>query len=109
MDSPMDPRFGRARYFIVVDTDTGNFSAHDNALNLNAVQGAGIQSAKNIADLGVDALITGHVGPKAYTALEAAGIPVFTSASGTVQDALKAFQAGTLAKADRPTVSGHWV
>lgn len=41
MSSAIDPRFSRARYFVVVETDTGDFSAVDNSVNLNAIQGAG--------------------------------------------------------------------
>ena len=44
LNSPVDPRFGRAKYFLVVDTETGDFSAADNSQNLNAAQGAGIQA-----------------------------------------------------------------
>jgi len=44
ISSNVDPRFGRAKYFIVVDTDTNESAAHDNAQNLNAAQGAGIQA-----------------------------------------------------------------
>jgi predicted Fe-Mo cluster-binding NifX family protein len=109
LDSPADPRFGRARYFIVIDTDTEQYSAHDNTLNLNAAQGAGIQSAKNVADLGVQAVVTGNVGPKAHATLSAAGIEMYTGASGTVRDALQAFRAGTLSRADRANVEGHWM
>ena len=46
LNSAVDPHFGRAKFFIVVDTETGEFSAHDNAQNLNAVQGAGIQAGR---------------------------------------------------------------
>ena len=48
LDSPVDPRFGRARYFLLVDTDTGEFTTHDNVQNLNAAQGAGIQAAQTV-------------------------------------------------------------
>jgi predicted Fe-Mo cluster-binding NifX family protein len=109
LDSPVDPRFGRARYFIVVDTETGGISAHDNTVNLNAIQGAGIQSAKNVADLGVRAVVTGNVGPKAFTALTAAGIEVYTGASGTVRYILDAFRAGKLSRADKANMEGHWM
>ena len=34
MNARVDPRFGRARYFIVVDTETGESSTVDNAVNL---------------------------------------------------------------------------
>ena len=109
LDSPVDPRFGRARYFIVADTETGGISAHDNTVNLNAAQGAGIQAAKNVADLGVQAVITGNVGPKAYTTLSAAGIDVYTGASGTVRYIIDAFRAGKLTRTERANAEGHWM
>lgn len=109
IDSPVDPRFGRAKYFIVADTETGGFSTHDNTVNLNVAQGAGIQAAKNVADLGVRAVVTGNVGPKAYATLTAAGIEIYTGASGTVSETLQAFRAGTLSRATKANVDGHWI
>ena len=105
---PLDPRFGRAKYFIVVDTETGAFSAVDNSVNLNAAQGAGIQAAKKIVELGVDALITGHVGPKAFSTLQAGKIRIYAGASGTVADAVEQFKAGKLEAASSADVEGHW-
>jgi predicted Fe-Mo cluster-binding NifX family protein len=109
MDSPVDPRFGRARYFLVADTETGEFTAHDNSQNLNAVQGAGIQAAQNVTALGVEAVVTGHVGPKAFRTLQAAGIKVYVGASGSVADAVAALKAGRLEGVDRPDVQAHWL
>lgn len=108
LDSPVDPRFGRARYFVVVDADSGEFSAHDNAQNLNAAQGAGIQSGQTVARLGVQAVLTGHVGPKAFTTLTAAGIAIYTGVSGTVREAVEQFKQGKLANATQADVQGHW-
>jgi predicted Fe-Mo cluster-binding NifX family protein len=108
LNGEVDPRFGRAMRFIVVDTDSEEFVLHDNSQNLNAVQGAGIQAARNIVELGASAVVTGNVGPKAFVALQAAGIEVYIGASGTVRDALEQFKAGKLAKADQPNVGGHW-
>lgn len=96
LDSALDPRFGRAKYFIVVDAGTGAFSAVDNSDNANAAQGAGIQAGKRVAGLGVDALITGHVGPKAFTTLKAGGLKIYTGAAGTVADAVEQFKGGKL-------------
>jgi len=109
MSSPVDPRFGRAKYFIVVDTETGVHEAHDNTLNLNALQGAGIQSAKNVADLGVGAILSGNVGPKAFSVLSTAGIDIYIGATGTVNDAVKAFKEGRLEKVGKANVEGHWM
>ena len=107
-NSKADPRFGRAQYFILIDTVTGSFTAHDNSQNLNALQGAGIQAAKNVSDLGAEAVVSGNVGPKAFAALQAAGIAVYTGASGTVQETLEAFLSDELEKASKATVEGHW-
>ena len=107
-DSQVDPRFGRARFFVVIDTETDALEAHDNVRNLNASQGAGIQAARNVADLGVEAVITGNVGPKAFSGLQAANIRTHVGASGSVQDALEAFKAGKLGQADGANVEGHW-
>ena len=109
LTSPVDPRFGRAKYFIVVDTETGEFSAADNSQNLNAAQGAGIQAGKNVVDLGVEAVISGHVGPKAFATLQAANVAMYTGASGTVADAIEQFKAGALKQSSAADVEGRWV
>ena len=108
MTSQVDPRFGRAKCFILADTETGDFATHDNTQNLSALQGAGIQAAGNVADLGAEAVITGHVGPKAFATLSAAGILVYTGAAGTIRDAIEQFRAGQLRPADQPNVDAHW-
>jgi predicted Fe-Mo cluster-binding NifX family protein len=109
MQSPVDPRFGRAKWFIVVDTDTGDFEVVDNKKNFDAAQGAGIQAGRNVAELGVEAVITGNVGPKAFAVLKAANIEVHIGANGTVQDALEQFKTGDLTSAQDANVQGHWV
>jgi predicted Fe-Mo cluster-binding NifX family protein len=108
LESPVDLRFGRAKHFILVDTDTGEFSAHDNAQNLNAPQGAGIQAAQTAARLGAEAILTGHVGPKAFTTLQAANIAIYTGISGTVKEAIEQFKSGRLESAAKADVQGHW-
>jgi len=107
ISSSMDPRFGRAKYFIVVDVDTNESSVHDNSQNLNAAQGAGIQAAQNVASLDVQAVISGNVGPKAFRTLDAAGIKIYLGA-GTVADAIQKFKAGELKEASTSNVEGHW-
>jgi predicted Fe-Mo cluster-binding NifX family protein len=109
MTSEVDPRFGRARHFVIYDTETEEFSARDNSANLNAMQGAGVQAAENVSREGVTALITGHVGPKAFQVLQAAGIKVYTGASGTVAAAIESFNKGELAEAGGPDVESHWM
>ena len=105
--SEVDPRFGRAKYFIVVDTDTGQFTSHDNTQNLNAVRGAGIQAAQNVVSLGVNAVITGNVGPKAFTTLQASNVKTYTGATGSMSDAVEQLKAGRLECVSKPNVVGH--
>ena len=109
MNSAVDSRFGRAKYFIVVDTETGEFSAHDNSQNLNAVQGAGIQAGRNVVALGVEAVITGNTGPRAFATLQAGGVKVYIGATGTVAEAVEQFKAGRLECVSKANVEGHWM
>ncbi len=108
LDSPVDPRFGRAANFILVDTETGGFEVVDNAQNLNAAQGAGIQAGETVSKLGAEVVITGHCGPKAFRTLRAAGIQVLVGAQGTVAEAVEAFKAGKLKPTETADVDGHW-
>lgn len=109
LDSKLDPRFGRADYFIILDPDTMAFEVVENSQNLNLPQGAGIQAGKTIVDHHVDLLITGHCGPKAFKVLRQAGVKVMTGAGGTVSDAITQFNNGELEISDEADVEGHWV
>jgi predicted Fe-Mo cluster-binding NifX family protein len=109
LSSEIDLRFGRAKWLIVVDTETGDFQARDNVLNLNAIQGAGIQTGQNIANLGADVVITGNVGPNAFKTLNTANIKIFLAQEQTVQEAVDSFKAGKLKEVDQANVEGHWI
>ena len=108
LESVIDTRFGRAHGFIRYDTETNVWERIDNKQNLNAAQGAGIQSAQTVIDSGADAVITGNCGPKAFSVLKAAGIAVYVVEGGTVKDALDQLAAGTLATSDSANVDSHW-
>jgi predicted Fe-Mo cluster-binding NifX family protein len=108
LNSPIDPRFGRARWFIIVETDSGSFEAIDNSDVANATHGAGPLAAQKIASLGVKTVITGHCGPNAFRALQAGGIEIITGISGTIQEAIDKFKKGEVQTTDKPDVTGHW-
>ncbi|MFH1153924.1 MAG: NifB/NifX family molybdenum-iron cluster-binding protein [Pseudomonadota bacterium] len=108
LDSEVDPRFGRAAYIIIVDTDTLVFDVIDNAENANAFKGAGIQAAVGICDKNVKVLVTGFCGPNAFKTLEAAGIKVANDASGPVRQVIQAFKDGKLRYSDNANAEGHW-
>lgn len=106
LDSAMDPRFGRCRNFVIVDSDSDKFEAFSNE-SVMASGGAGAQSAQFLSSKGVGAVITGTVGPNAARALEAAGIRVYAAVLGTVRDALEAYKAGKLSPVSGATVDSH--
>ncbi|MFP4655737.1 MAG: NifB/NifX family molybdenum-iron cluster-binding protein [Methanohalobium sp.] len=106
LNDSMDPKFGRSQYFVIVDSETMEFDSFENP-GVSASGGAGIQAAQAIADRNVDVLITGNVGPKAFSVLSKANIKVVTGASGTVKQAIDDFKSGLLDETDNPTVKAH--
>ena len=108
LEDEMDRRFGRAQMFLIVDTETGQYTAVDNKQNLEAAQGAGIQAAGTVVDQGVEVLITGHCGPNAYKTLQAAGVKVIVGARGTNAEVVEQFKNGQLSETSGPDVEGHW-
>lgn len=109
LEATVDRRFGRAPRFLIFNTETDSFRIVGNEQNLNAAQGAGIQSAMNLAAQQVDGVITGNCGPKAYATLDAAGIAVWTCDTIPIHEAIERFRQGRLSKADGASVESHWV
>jgi predicted Fe-Mo cluster-binding NifX family protein len=107
LDVPLDPRFGRCAYFVIVNSETMEFEVVPN-LAAEAMGGAGIRAAQTIASKGVEVLITGNVGPNAFQALSAAGIKIVTGAAGTVREVVEKYKRGELKGTSAPTVAGHF-
>ena len=82
LNSHIDQRFGRAKFLIFADTETGDFEIYDNTVNLNAAQGARIQNGQNIANLDVDVVV--------------------------IQEAIGSYKAGELNEVTQANVEGHW-
>lgn len=106
--SPIDPHFGRAAYFIVYDSESDRIDAISNAGNAQAMQGAGIQAAQAVAKQQVDLVVSGNIGPKAFSALKSAGIRIATWHDGTVEEAIRLVLEQKLQEVDQPNVRGHW-
>lgn len=108
LEARVDPRFGRAPFFLLVDLETQDLEVVPNQPNLQATQGAGIQAAALLSRYQPDAVLTGHCGPKAFHTLEAAGIVVIVGLEGPVRQAVQDYRAGKLHAAGGPNVSSHW-
>ncbi len=91
----MDPRFGRAARFLILDTGTNDFVTIGNG-NAAAAQGAGIKAAETIVKAGATVLITGDCGPKALGVLKKAGVKIYSAKSMSLSEALEAFSTGSL-------------
>jgi predicted Fe-Mo cluster-binding NifX family protein len=107
LSAAIDPRFGRCRNFVFVDTETLTVEAVDNP-SLTAGGGAGVQSGQLMAARRVKAVLTGNVGPNAHQVLSAAGIQVYTGIAGTVKEAVEEFKQGKYAPAAGPSVGSKF-
>ncbi len=107
LSGTVEPRFGRCPRFIVVDTETMKFEVVPNTA-VSSAHGAGIAAAQLVASIGAKAVLTGNVGPKAYSALSATGIKIVTGVSGAVGDAVKRFSSGDYQSTEGPTVGVHF-
>jgi len=109
IESPFDARFGRAAAFCLVDSETGEWTAHENPA-LSASGGAGVQAAQFVVKLGAQAVISGAYGPNAFDTLSPAGIEMYLAPTGETLSAagvLALFNAGKLNKAEAASHAGH--
>ncbi len=91
LDSPLDPRLGRAERFILIDTETQATSILETS-GMQVTHGAGIQTAQALLKAGVKQVISGDCGPKAFQVFQAAGVPVHSAIGGTVREAFEAWK-----------------
>ncbi len=108
LEAEVDPRFGRAAYILIVDTESLEVEAVDNQANINALKGAGIQAATMVSGKGAEVLLTGFCGPNAVKTLNAANVKVAADVSGKISEAVEAFKLGKYPYTDTPNVEGHW-
>jgi predicted Fe-Mo cluster-binding NifX family protein len=106
LDASASPVFGRCPVFVFVDVETMTFEAVENPA-LAAPGGAGIQAAQFVTERGAEAVITGNVGPNAFGVFQAAGVPVYQFAGGTVREAVEAHRNGQLAAAGGASARAH--
>lgn len=107
LDAQLDPRFGRCKYFIIIDPETLQFEAIDNVAAA-AMHGAGIQASQIVIEKGVETILTGNVGPNAYQVLSTAGIKIITGATGTIKEVVEKYKKGEFQATPSSTVSSHF-
>ena len=106
LDSSVDPRFGRAAYFLVGDSKEEDFEAIKNEATA-MMRGAGISAAQKVVNKKVETVITGNIGPNAYNVLNSAGVKIYTvDVSKTAKQVLGEFNQGKLKEAKKATGPG---
>lgn len=96
IQSAVDQRFGRARWFLVFDSETGETQQIDNLSSVEASSGAGVAAAQKVVDAGAERVLTGQCGPKAASVLSGAGITITEGISGSVADAIDSLRKGEI-------------
>lgn len=105
LDACVEPRFGRARFFLLVDPATQEWELVDNLANLHSLRDVGVATARNLTKgRRVETLLTGNCGPKAFAELKEAGVKVFLNAGGSVRYALNKLHQGKLQESSGPNV-----
>ena len=95
LEAQASPVFGRCPAYVFVDTETMQFEGLENPA-IATPSGAGIEAAQFVIERGAQAVVTGIVGPNAYSVLQASGVPVYLCGGGTVREAVEAYVAGRL-------------
>lgn len=102
-ESQVDRRFGRANFFILIDTENNNYEIIENEAKDEAT-GAGLKVVKNLMSLGVDEIIAGEIGPKAAVLIEEFDIPTYKLGElKSVDEVLKNYKENKLEKFDFST------
>lgn len=94
-ESILDRRFGRCDYFLIFDTETGEYKAMGNK-GVSSGGGAGIAAASQVIDENVSAVISGSVGPNAFELLEKADIKVYKCEELPIFNVVEMFQKNEL-------------
>ena len=107
LDAPVDIRFGRCQYFIILDSDTLKFDIIENP-NIGLMSRAGIQSGQMMADRGIQVVLTGNIGPNAFQTLSTAGVQVIARVNGTVSEAIHNLNSDQFRPVSRATVPEYF-
>ncbi len=106
LNAEVDQRFGRCKYFLIVDSENMDFNVISNESSM-ATGGAGIKAAETVVNNGAEVLITGNIGPNAHRTLVAGGMKIFTGARGSIKEAIESYKKGDLNETENPNVGSH--
>ncbi|MBS3818890.1 NifB/NifX family molybdenum-iron cluster-binding protein [bacterium] len=91
LEAEVDPNFGRAPYYLMVEPSTLDYKVVENP-HKEAARGAGIQAAQLVSGKNVKTVLAGNCGPNAQNVLQSSGIQVQTGFKGTVKQVLSKYR-----------------
>lgn len=74
--SLVHPQFGRCEWFLIFENEKNNIITMRNQY-AEVQTGAGIGCAQDLIGKGIEAIISGQYGPKAYEVLRQAGVGIY--------------------------------
>jgi len=112
LDDKVSEVFGRAVSFTTVDLKDGEITNIEVVRNDFAVRGggAGVAVSRFLVDKGVEAIITGDVGPNALSVLSSAGVKIYSGGGLVVKEAIEKLVKGELKELTSPSQPkmGRW-
>ncbi len=95
MSDGLDPRFGRCKYFIIVNSENDEYEVLENEGGMSA-HGAGVAAAQQIVNEGVQVVVTGNIGPNANNIISTANINVYKGINDSVKSNLDLYKQNKL-------------
>ena len=105
LDQQVNPVFGRCAGYIIVEVEGKEIKSHTFVQNqaATAATGAGIAAAQTVIEQGVQAVISGNIGPNASMVLQQSGIKIYQVYDLTVKDAIQQLVDGKLQEMNQPS------
>jgi len=104
LNADVDMRFGRCPYYIVFEVEENRIKDHEILKNIadQEMRGAGITAAQTVVNKETNIVITGNVGPKAFSVLSSSGIKIISGVNGNVKDVVEKYLKGELKESKEP-------
>ncbi len=105
IESNIDATFGRAPFFLIVDTKTKEVKVIVNKVR-DRPNGVGITVGNVVANEEIDAVIATDIGPFAFKTFEQCGIRIYQG-EGKINNAIRQFEEGKLSEITKATVQKY--
>jgi predicted Fe-Mo cluster-binding NifX family protein len=99
LDSKVSGRFGHSAYFLIIDPQTMEFKIFPGIGKDEYMQGIG-----KFVNLGIKKVITGNIGPSAYSEAISSGCKVYLCRNMPVREAIKKVENGDIPVLEEPTL-----